>query len=84
MLKPDEVKTEQQRLYKLLKSALSLVEEVCASDYWSYTQEYQLGKLDVAKSIQKEVLEEVSYTVAFVLTVTFGLVGMILLAIFTI
>lgn len=58
MLKPDEVKVEQQRLHKLLKSALSLVEEVCTSDYWSYTREYQLGKLDIAKSVLKDASGE--------------------------
>ena len=58
MLKPNEVKAEQQRLHKLTKSALSLTEEVCASEYWSYTNEYRLGKLDVAKSILEDTLKE--------------------------
>jgi len=58
MLKPDEVKTEQQRLHKLTKSALSLTKEVCASDFWSYTREHALGKLEVAKDILTSTLEE--------------------------
>ena len=58
MLKPDEVKSEQQRLHKLTKSALSLIEEVRASDFWSYTREYQQGKLEVAKDILTSTLEE--------------------------
>jgi len=59
MLKPGEVKTEQQRLHKLTKSALSLITEVCASDYWSYTREYELGKLNVAKTILEDTLKEI-------------------------
>jgi len=59
MLNPNEIETEQQRLHKLTQSALSLVTEVCTSDYWSYTREYDLYKLNVAKDILTNTLKEI-------------------------
>lgn len=48
---------EEKRVRELLKAALALLEEAVNSKIWSYTREYELGKLDVAKSILAEELK---------------------------
>lgn len=57
-MKPDELKQEQIRLSGLIKEALTKTKEAMSSHYWSYTREYELGKLDVVKSILSATLDE--------------------------
>ena len=57
MLKPEEVEKEQQRLLDITSSILSKLNELEASDYWSWTKEYELGKVTSAKIIMESVKE---------------------------
>ena len=43
----------------LLTGALISLRAAKDSDYWAYTREYELGKLDVAIDIVRELLETV-------------------------
>lgn len=54
-----KLKREDTRVKGLLEEALSNLKTAMSSNRWSYTQEYQLGKLDVAKSILKSSIEEI-------------------------
>lgn len=42
---------EEKRVRELLESALVSVREAMDSSLWSYTREYELGRLSVARSI---------------------------------
>ena len=41
-----------------LETVLRLLEELCNSDYWAYTREFDLGKLDGARTLVKDVLTD--------------------------
>ena len=61
MATPEEVvkkmKEEQQRLLNITNSILSELDELGTSDYWSYTKEYELGKIAIAKLTMESVKE---------------------------
>ena len=66
MLKPEEVKVEEGRLQTLIGEALAKVKEAASSNYWSYTREYQLGKLDIAKLTLQGILDDLQWLVPFI------------------
>jgi len=49
---------ELEEVTKLLDEALEKLDEASKSKLWSYTREYELGKLDTAKDILKGLLDE--------------------------
>lgn len=49
---------EQVRVKKLLEIALANVQEAMESPIWSYTREFDLGRLDVVKSILEAEIQE--------------------------
>lgn len=51
-------KLEEKRVRELLEAALASLEDAMQSGIWSYTREYELGKLAVAESILAEELKE--------------------------
>lgn len=55
MLKPEEVAKERERVKQLVSEGKDKVQQAIVSDLWPYTMEYQLGKLDTAMKILKEV-----------------------------
>ncbi len=55
MLKPEEVAKERERIKQLVSEGKDKVQQAIVSDLWSYTMEFQLGKLDIAMKILKEV-----------------------------
>ncbi len=52
-----EMKGNQKDIPSLLTGALISLHAAKDSDYWSYTREYALGKLDVAINIVRELIE---------------------------
>ena len=48
---------EEKRVSELLESALASVKEAMDSSIWSYSREYELGRLDVARSILEAEVE---------------------------
>lgn len=47
---------EEERIRGLLQDAGEKLKEVVASDIWSYTREFELGKLDLALTIVRDVV----------------------------
>lgn len=54
-MKPEEINTERERIRAAISEAKAKVKDAMDSGFWSYTREYQLGKLDTAKKILEEV-----------------------------
>ncbi len=50
-----DINAERERIRAAVSEARSKVEDAMDSGFWSYTREYQLGKLDTAKKILEEV-----------------------------
>ena len=57
MPKPEEYKQEEAKVRRLLTQALGNIEEASASDLWSYTREYWLGKLMAARESLADVVK---------------------------
>ena len=55
-----EWEREEKQARELLKKSLTNLEEAMSSDIWGYIREYELGKLDVAKTILQLVIEGLS------------------------
>jgi hypothetical protein len=53
---------EKKAIPSLLSGALTSLFAAKDCDYWSVTREYELGKLDVAIAILRELLESVEKT----------------------
>ena len=51
---------EEARIKQLLEIALAKLNEAMESPIWSYTREFELGKLDVVKSILEAEIRDVS------------------------
>ena len=60
MLKPKEIVAERERVRAAVSEAKAKVEEAMGSSLWSWTMEYQLGKLDTAQKILEEVERDIA------------------------
>jgi len=59
-LKPEEIIAERERVRAAVSEAKAKVDDAIDSNLWSYTMEYQLGKLDTAKKILEEVEKDIA------------------------
>jgi len=59
-LTPEEIIKERERVRADVSAAKAKVKDAIDSRFWSYTREYELGKLDTAKKILEEVERDIT------------------------
>lgn len=55
-----DLKEEEKRIMDLLNVSLSNIKESMESPIWSYTREFDLGKLDIVRDILEKVIQQIS------------------------